>query len=142
MTDIQAALGVSQIKRLDEYVSKRAEISKWYDNFFIDNTCINPLIQKNNRTSSYHLYVIRVLLGKNARDKLFDYLRGNGVGVNLHYIPVYRQPYHKSDKKLNGAESYYKKAISLPIYPTMQKNDIQKVVDSVISGCKEVEKYL
>jgi len=130
MTDFQAALGISQLSRLDEYVAKRSKIVHWYDDQF-ENIPVTPLIQKKSGESSHHLYVIRVKNKEGERDKLYKYLRKNDIYVNLHYIPIYRQPYFNRKIRLLGAEEYYKSAISLPIFPTIGKNNLKKVVQKI-----------
>jgi UDP-4-amino-4,6-dideoxy-N-acetyl-beta-L-altrosamine transaminase len=137
MTDIQAALGINQLSRLEQYVLCRNEIVKWYDVQFNDIP-ISHLTQKFNRSSAHHLYVI--LLQEEFsfyHRSLFTKLRKEGVGVNLHYIPVYRQPNYRHmgymDKKYPNSERYYRAAISLPIYPALTKIQQNTVVDSVLT---------
>jgi UDP-4-amino-4,6-dideoxy-N-acetyl-beta-L-altrosamine transaminase len=127
MSDIQAALGISQLSRLDEYVAKRSEIAHWYNDRFKDLP-VDSLVQEENGESSHHLYVIRVKDGEDKRDKLYDYLKKNDINVNLHYFPIYKQPFFDTKIKLIGAEAYYKSAISLPIFPTIGKNNLKKVM--------------
>ena len=130
MTDIQAALGSSQMNRLDQYVSRRSEISEWYDKQFI-NTKINPLLRKLNRVSSCHLYVVMVQDGAPSRNSLYNDMHKCGIGVNLHYIPVYHQPVFNKGTWLENTEIYYDRAISLPIYPTLNNEQLERVVDKV-----------
>jgi UDP-4-amino-4,6-dideoxy-N-acetyl-beta-L-altrosamine transaminase len=130
MTDIQAALGISQLKRLDDYIAKRLEISLWYDSIFL-NMKVKPLIKKKDRYSSNHLYVVRIPGSMVLRDNLFRSLRKANIGVNLHYIPLYHHPYFKSNIRLSGAEEYYNSAISLPIFPTISKKELMYVVDQI-----------
>ena len=130
MTDFQAALGISQLSRLDEYVAKRSKIAHWYDDQF-EKIPVNPLIQKENGESSHHLYVLRIKNGEDERNKLYKYLRKNDIYVNLHYMPIYRQPYFNRKIRLLGAEEYYKSAISLPIFPTIGKNNLKKVMQKI-----------
>ena len=130
MTDFQAALGISQLSRLDEYVAKRSKIAHWYDDQF-EKIPVNPLIQKENGESSHHLYVLRIKNGEDERNKLYKYLRKNDIYVNLHYIPIYRQPFFNRKIRLLGAEEYYKSAISLPIFPTIGKNNLKKVMQKI-----------
>jgi len=130
MTDIHAAIGISQLKRLDSYLAKRRKIAQWYDEKFI-NKPISPLTQRDDNNSSYHLYVIRVDKGKSQRDKLYKYLIENGISVNLHYIPIYRHPFFERNIRLNGAEEFYESAITLPIFPSISKFDLDKVVQDV-----------
>jgi len=136
MTDIQAALGISQLNRLDKYVSRRIEIAEWYDEQF-KNVAITPLIQKPNRKSAHHLYIIKVDDGVSARDFLYNFLITKNIGVNLHYIPVSMQPYFRemtSSDPLLEAETYYRHTISLPIFPTMTNRTLHRVAEQVIHG--------
>jgi UDP-4-amino-4,6-dideoxy-N-acetyl-beta-L-altrosamine transaminase len=130
MSDIQAALGSSQLSRLNEYVTRRSEIACWYDSQF-ENIPIDPLIQKKDRKSSYHLYVIRVKNKKSERDRLYEYLKNKNICVNLHYIPIYRQPFFNMKNRLPGSEKHYETAISLPIFPTISNANLKKIVQNI-----------
>ncbi|MBT4764972.1 UDP-4-amino-4,6-dideoxy-N-acetyl-beta-L-altrosamine transaminase [bacterium] len=130
MTDIQAALGVSQLNIIDEYISKRAEIANYYDKVF-RNTKVFPLIVKTDRSSSNHLYVIRV--SKKIRNILFDKLIEAGIGVNLHYIPLYKQPYFELNGTFSEAEKYYSSAISIPIFPLLPVNKVRYIANTILS---------
>lgn len=131
MTDIQAALGLSQMQRLDEFVVKRHAIAKRYDQVLSGLPVLTPW-QHADGYSGYHLYVIRLKLGETNRTQrqVYDGLRGAGIGVNLHYIPVYRQPYYEQMGFSAGycpeAEQYYSEVISIPMYPalTLDQQDI------------------
>jgi dTDP-4-amino-4,6-dideoxygalactose transaminase len=127
MTDIQAALGNSQMDRLDQYIKQRTEIAKWYDKQFKD-TSVFPLVQKSERRSAYHLYVIKV---NNRRNKLLGYLRANNIFVNLHYIPIYKHPYFYKNTSLVNAEQHYELALSLPIFPIVSEKDLSNVVQNI-----------
>jgi UDP-4-amino-4,6-dideoxy-N-acetyl-beta-L-altrosamine transaminase len=135
MTDIQAALGISQIKRLDKYIEKRHNIATRYNDAFKKISLSTPFQNKSNY-SSYHLYVI-LLQNKTSKHhkEIFTDLRMCGIGVNLHYMPVYRQPYYRNMGFEIGvfpnAEKYYQQAISLPIFPTLSVDDQTKVIESV-----------
>jgi UDP-4-amino-4,6-dideoxy-N-acetyl-beta-L-altrosamine transaminase len=121
MTDLSAALGLSQMKRLDEFVSARHLIAKGYNKLLADLPLKLPL-QDLNSYSSYHLYIVRVTLTniKKTHSQIFNELRARGVQVNLHYIPIYRHPYYEKMGFKYGyckeAEKYFAEAISLPIY--------------------------
>ena len=133
MTEIQAALGLSQLHRLDSFVTERHAIAKRYDEL-LSNKGITVPWQSPESYSAFHLYIVRVPVGHLTliRNAAFDSLRSGGVGVNLHYIPVYQQPYFekKGFERSNfpEAEQYYKEAISLPMYPGLTLKDQQEVV--------------
>lgn len=134
LTDIQAALGTSQMKKIDEFVAKRHELVKAY-NKLLSNLPITLPWQNPDTYSSFHLYVIRLHLGevKTTHREIFDALRKAGIGVNLHYIPVHRQPYYEAilcrgKNSYPEAERYYSEAISLPLHPSMTDEDLTRVV--------------
>jgi dTDP-4-amino-4,6-dideoxygalactose transaminase len=136
MTDIQAALGLSQLQRLDEFVSKRHAIANRYENLLADLPVITPW-QHADSYSGLHLYVIRLKLTDIDKTHLqtFEALRDAGIGVNLHYIPVYRQPYYESLGFKLGycpeGERYYAEAISLPMYPGLTDEQHENVVNNL-----------
>ena len=133
MTDIQAALGSSQLNRLDKYVVRRTEISKWYDEQFQNISGIDPLAQKLNRDSAHHLYVIRLKEGEKMRNELYNKLCENDIGVNLHYIPVYKQMHYTHLGVFKRSELYYQRAISLPIFPTISTIELNTVVGNILN---------
>ncbi|MGV6809868.1 MAG: UDP-4-amino-4,6-dideoxy-N-acetyl-beta-L-altrosamine transaminase [bacterium] len=132
MTDIQAALGISQMQRLDEFVTQRHELAKRYDKLLMDLPITLPW-QHPNSYSSFHLYVIRLQLDtiQLTHQEVFDALRQQGIGVNLHYIPVHMQPYYQAIGFDYGgfptSERYYQEAISLPMFSAMT-DEQQKIV--------------
>lgn len=134
MADLNAALGVSQMDRLDEYVARRHEIANRYDELLAGL----PLrTQVRADYSALHLYVVRLNLEemKKSHHDVFVALRERGVGVNLHYIPVHTQPYYQAIGFANGdypeAERYYSEAISLPIYTGLTEHDLFKVAGAL-----------
>lgn len=133
MTDLQAALGLNQLQRLDEFVSKRHDIAGRYNQLLVDLPVITPW-QHADSYSGLHLYVIRLKLEEigRAHRQVFDDLRTAGIGVNLHYIPVYLQPYYENlgfkAGYCSAAENYYAEAISLPMYPGLTENQQDQVV--------------
>lgn len=134
MTDIQAALGNSQMVRLDDFVSKRQKIAKRYDNY-LEGMNIRCPFQQTNSYSSYHLYVIRLKLTKTNRTQkdIYQAFHRSGVHVNLHYIPVYRQPYYEKlgfrKNDCPAAEQYFLESLSLPIFPALTEVQQDKVVN-------------
>lgn len=136
MTDLQAALGLSQMQRLDEFVAMRHALAKRYDEIFSDLPVVIPL-QHADCYSALHLYIIRLKteqIGKMHRH-VFEALRAAGIGVNLHYIPVYLQPYYQRLGFKPGhcpeAERYYAEAISLPLFPALTAAEQDQVVNAL-----------
>lgn len=139
LTDIQAALGLSQLERLDEYVTQRHSLSKKYNELLARLPITTPW-QHPETYSGLHLYVIRLNLSqiKKSHSEVFEELRQEGVGVNLHYIPIHTQPYYQTLGFNWGdypeAEQYHKEAISLPMYPTLERQDeVVKTIEKVLS---------
>lgn len=141
MTDLQAALGFSQMSRLDEFVAKRHEIFKEYDQLLSDLPIVRPW-QHPDSYSGLHLYVIRLKLGeiKKTHRQVFEALRSSGIGVNLNYIPIHTQPYYQSMGFRQGdyphAENYYAEAISLPMYPGITIEQQVVVKKSLVMALK------
>lgn len=136
MTDIQAALGISQLKKINKFVLERKKIAMFYNENFTGLPLKIPFQDKLN-LSSWHLYIIRLsgVQCSKRHSEIFKFLRHKGIGVGLHYIPIYR---HKFYHTLNfnyesfpETENYYKQAISLPIYPNLSKEDAKFVVETV-----------
>ena len=130
LSDINAVLGSSQLNKINQYIQRRTEIAEWYDKKF-DSAGIDKLKQLDNRKSSHHLYVIKV--PKNKREYVYTSLKKEGIGVNVHYIPLYKQPFYNMQKTLTGAEKYYSSCITIPIYPSMSMKDLESVYSIVKS---------
>lgn len=134
MTELQAALGVSQMQRLDAFVSQRHALALRYNELLADFPVTLPW-QHPDGYSGLHLYVIRLQLDKIAKThrQVFEELRESGIGVNLHYIPVHTQPYYQQMGFQKGdfpeAECYYSEAISLPMFQTLGSADQDEVVE-------------
>ena len=144
MTDIQAALGSSQLKKLNGFLKNRRKIVSIYEKAFRDNPYFDIPVEKKYAESAFHLYPIR-LKGHFIEKKreIFDGLRKNKLLVQVHYIPIYLHPYYEKLGYINGicpdAEDFYNREISLPLYPSLQNGEINQITDivfSVLEGCK------
>lgn len=139
MTDLQAALGLSQIQRLDAYVARRHQVATRYNQLLADLPVVIPW-QHADTYSSFHLYVIRLKLAKisGTQRQVFERLRAQGIGVNLHYIPVHTQPFFERMGFRLGdypeAEKYYGEAISLPMFPALSEDEQDQVVSALASA--------
>jgi dTDP-4-amino-4,6-dideoxygalactose transaminase len=136
MTELQAALGVSQMERLDQYVERRHQLAERYDELLAELPVTTPW-QYPDSYSGLHLYVIRLQLDKIGKThrQVFESLREQGIGVNLHYIPVHTQPYYQRMGFQGGdfpeAERYYSEAISLPMFQTLNEAQQGRVVEAL-----------
>ncbi len=143
MNDIQAALGLSQIKRLDDYIKKRQYIAKIY-NKQLKSLLIKTQQQFPGVYSSFHLYSACFKENNNTKiqKNIYDTLRKNGIAVNVHYIPVHRHPYYENlgfkKEDFPEAEKFYREAISLPIYPSLSNKQQDFVVKSLASVLKNI----
>jgi UDP-4-amino-4,6-dideoxy-N-acetyl-beta-L-altrosamine transaminase len=133
MTDIQAALGCSQLNKLDDFIQRRHEVYDKYTKLLSGLPIKQPKLNKKNH-SALHLYPVLVD-DPSERRVLFEHMRENNIGVNVHYIPVYKQPYYQSlgfsDGYCENAEYYYARELSLPMYPGLKKTDLRVIVDAV-----------
>lgn len=133
ITDVQCALGISQMKRLDAFVARRRALVERYNAAFAGMEEIITPYQEPGCNNSYHLYVIQVT--NRPRAEVFQALRAAGMGVNVHYIPVYTQPYYRengyAEECCPNAELYYSRAISLPLYPELSDEDQDYVIEQV-----------
>ena len=142
MTDIHAALGLSQMKRIGEFVVRRHIIAKRYDEVLSSLPIITPW-QHPDSYSSYHLYVIRLKSDESgsSQRQVYERLRSAGILVNLHYIPVYRQPYYERMGFTAGycpeAERFYSEVISIPMYPGLSSRDQDCVISALRSTLHE-----
>ncbi|SDZ75875.1 UDP-4-amino-4,6-dideoxy-N-acetyl-beta-L-altrosamine transaminase [Desulfuromusa kysingii] len=136
MTELQAALGISQLSRLDQYVERRHQLAERYDQLLSELPVTVPW-QHPDSYSGMHLYVVRLELNEISKThrQVFEQLRGQGIGVNLHYIPVHTQPYYQRMGFRVGdfpeAERYYAEAISLPLFPLLTEKQQDRVVETL-----------
>ena len=142
MTDIQAALGTSQLKKLDGFTERRREIASRYDELFRGNPYFDIPVQRSYARSSHHLYPIRLRDAyKENKKVIFSRLKEKGLGVQVHYIPVYLQPYYQHLGFKQGlcpfAEDFYEREISIPIYQGMSDADADKVAHRLLSVFNE-----
>ncbi len=141
MTELQAALGISQMKRLDEFVAKRHIIQERYDLLFGKFPIVRPYQDKDSY-SALHLYPIQINFDRvnKSREQIFRNLVEEGIGVNVHYIPIHTQPYYLQFGFKKGdfpnSEFYYSRAISIPLFHTMTLKQQDKVVISLNSALK------
>lgn len=135
-TDINSALGIAQLRKVDWMREQRTKIAEKYDNAF-KGTHINPLVIRRDRDTSWHLYVIKV----NNRDELIEKLRQEGIGTSVHFIPVHKHPYYKKtygykDKDFPVADDVYQRSVSLPIYPSLMENEQNYIIEKVLKYAK------
>ena len=140
ITDIQCALGISQLKKLPDFIDRRIELVKVYDKAFI-NTIVKPLYLYDGK-SSYHLYVVQVDFTKLNINKidLFNKLRKKNIGIQLHYIPINKQPYYKSlgygSENTPTMDKYYEECFSLPMYSLLSNDEQTYVIQSLFEILK------
>ncbi len=139
ITDIQCALGCSQMKKLDRFLARRKEIVARYNEAFADCDNIITPYQLSDTESGWHLYIVQV---KNCdRRQVFENMREKGIGVNVHYVPVYMHPYYQEHGYENvhcaNAEKIYSHIISLPLYPGLTSEQQDYVIDTLKSLCEE-----
>jgi perosamine synthetase len=139
MTDIQAALGRVQLSKLPNWVTRRREIAQLYNRSLADLPAVRPLTVHADASHAYHLYVIALNedVLRVGRAKVYEALRAEGIGVNVHYIPVHLHPYYKARFGTGfglcpNAESAYERILSLPMFPDMTDRDVEDVVAAIV----------
>lgn len=138
LTDFQCALGISQLRRLPAWLARRREIAARYDEAFSGIRGAEPLAVREGVSHAYHLYVIRLDPARlrTGRSDIFTALRSEGIGVNVHYRPVYLHPFYRESFRTGPglcpcAEAAYERILSLPLYPGMSDSDVEEVVAGV-----------
>jgi UDP-4-amino-4,6-dideoxy-N-acetyl-beta-L-altrosamine transaminase len=145
LTDFQAALGLSQLTRLEDWVTRRNQIADAYRSRLAGEPriALPPAAPPGSR-HGYHLFVIQVLSGRTVRQAVFEGLRAQGIGVQVHYIPIYRFPFYRhvlgfAQDECPEAERYYAGAISLPMFPGMTDGDVDRVVRALTEQLDQAE---
>ena len=144
MTDFQAALGISQLKKLDGFIDKRNELALRYHEFLGEVDAVTLPVIKGNVKHAWHLYTI--LLDESIdRDEFFKYMRSANIGVNLHYIPVYRHSYYVEKYGIDAeefpvTEDVFKRIITLPMFPRMSEQQVEYVVTSISQAIEHLKK--
>jgi perosamine synthetase len=141
ITDFQCALGISQLQKLGGWVKKRQQIAQWYDKAFAELDYVTPLTVRDDVEHGYHLYIVRFDLDtlKMDRTAIYQALRAENIGVNVHYIPVHLHPYYQNHVGTSRglcpvAEAAYESILTLPIFPAMTESDVLDVV----SACRKL----
>lgn len=137
ISDVQCALGSSQLKRLNKWIEIRNDLAQQYDDIFKNSGSIKPLVRRKEVLHAYHLYVVKV----NNRDYCFKKMRESKIGVNVHYIPIHLQPYYKKLGYKQGlcknAENAYEKILTLPLWAGMSFSDVARVGKILLEICHE-----
>jgi perosamine synthetase len=137
LTDIQASLGLAQLGKLEKFTRRRNQIASQYDRLLDQTPQVQPLKRTSNSTHAFHLYVVKIQ-STQTRDQVFTKMRGQGIGVNVHYRPVhlntfYQQKFNARPGTCPHAESAYEQILSLPVFPEMTDSQILRVVDALQS---------
>jgi perosamine synthetase len=140
ITDIQCALGLSQLEKLDGFIARRRAIAARYSEAFAASPHLIVPHQEADRQNAWHLYMLRLRLEnmQRTRRELFNILRGRGIGVHVHYIPLHLQPYYRhryghARGAFPIAESYYDSALTVPLFPAMTDVEVERVIDAVLA---------
>ena len=136
LSDVQCALGLAQMRRLPQWLERRREIAHRYDEAFETMGAVRPLAKRPGASHAYHLYVVRFELPKAKKEDVFAALRAEGIGVNVHYIPVHLHPYYQKNLGTKPglcpvAERAYEQIVSLPMFPAMSDQDVGDVIEAV-----------
>jgi len=144
ITDFQAALGISQLKKLDMFIDKRNELASRYNELLDDVDAVTLPVVKGNVRHAWHLYTI-LLDGSIDRNEFFKYMRNSNIGVNLHYIPVYRHSYYVENygfdpEEFPVTEDVFKRIITLPLFPRMSEQQVEYVINSISQAIEHLKK--
>ena len=138
LSDIQCALGISQLKKLPGFLKTRREIAKHYYKAFEEIESITPLLVQRQIRSAYHLYVVKLQFESLGwtRSEFFKKMHQEGIGVNVHYIPLHLHPFYRKNFNTNVglcpiAESDYEKIVSLPLFPQMTEDEVSRIIQII-----------
>ena len=141
ITDIQSALGISQLEKIDDFLEKRRAQARMYEELLSEDKRITlPVADTSDNLSSWHLY--QVGIDDKIRDKVYEILRERNIGVQIHYIPIYKHPYYQSLKlyrPLEGAEYFYAHTLSIPLYPKLSRVELQMVAATLLGLVDKLE---
>ena len=139
MTDIQAALGISQLKRADDFIKRRLDIADIYYDAFKDNNKITMQKKYSDRLNSHHLFPV-LFETNELRDKVYYYLKENNIFTQIHYMPVNKHPYYEilgyDYKETPLAYDFYRRELSLPVYPLLTNEEVYFVIDKISTALK------
>lgn len=136
-TDIQCALGLSQLRKLPAFITKRRQVAEWYDKYLAGfSNQLKPVDRSLDCLSAWHLYAVQIDFDAVGKDRasVMKELANSNVGTQVHYVPVSKQPYYTArygQQNLPGAETYYQRALSLPIFPAMEEADVKRVAKAL-----------
>ncbi len=143
LSDVACALGLSQLKRLDDFIAKRTHIAHYYDAAFKNNPFFTTIAIDTTKKTSYHLYPI--LLDRSlwcSKEEIFEALHAKGIGVQVHYKPIYQFSYYKErfgEQRLDTAEDFYKAELSIPCHQEMQMEDAKYVAETLLDICASIK---
>lgn len=140
LTDLQCALGMSQLRKLPEWLARRRVLAAGYDALLADSACAAPLSRRDDCEHAFHLYVVR-LAGNSERRKVFAGMRQRGIGVNVHYLPVhlhtyYQRTWHTGPGLCPVAEAAYERLLTLPLHQGMDEEDVARVAQALREECR------
>ena len=141
LSDLQCALGVSQLQQLPDWLERRQEIAEQYDGLLAGHQQFKPLVRREGVNHAFHLYVVKLTAAR-RRSAVFAAMRQQGIGVNVHYRPVYLHSYHREHLGLSEglcpqAEDCYGKILSLPMHPGLTDQDVKRVVECLVQAYDE-----
>lgn len=139
LPDIQCALGLAQLARLEDWVARRQRIAALYDSIFVTQDRVRPLVTRADRTNAHHLYVVRIpKRGDVGRNEAFAHLRANGVGANVHYAPVYTMTHYRETLGVRAdcpnADAAAGELLTLPMFPGLTEDDVRRVCGTLAAA--------